>query len=286
MEILTEQEKQKLILEKWSISDKVDDAVDEIFSTVTKTRSYSDIQKLDKDVYMYINNVSMKIFDMNFQLWYYIYSCHNREVCDFIYHNAENMNAYIEKENKLVITLYDVLGKYVTEYNTKNIVHEVEHMLQIHYGMKHNPNYIKLMDKAYDFASDVKYNMENHNNEEILIANLIYYSNSHEQDAFINEYYNEIKFNFGKYLIKQTETDQIFYNFQYYVDRFFKEIDTNIDLQKALSEYKQFGYNQNNFSIMIKKQLHRFEKKMNNVRKHFKQLSMMEKKERFFWAGI
>ena len=46
----------------------------------------------------------------------------------------------------------------------------------------------------------------------------------------------------------------------------------NQTLLQALSQYKIYGYNVKNFQIMIDKGLHRFQKKMNNIEKHFKNI--------------
>ena len=38
----------------------------------------------------------------------------------------------------------------------------------------------------------------------------------------------------------------------------------------ALNKYRIFGYTKHNFKIMIDKGITRFQKKMNNIEKHFK----------------
>ena len=42
------------------------------------------------------------------------------------------------------------------------------------------------------------------------------------------------------------------------------------NLLSALNKYRIFGYTKHNFKIMIDKGVKRFQKKMNNIEKHFK----------------
>lgn len=276
---LTEGKKQKIITEKWSISDKIDDGINIILNTILKDYStHAECYKLDDGLWFYKNeDIPIEIFDINTKLTYFYYFTNDAKICDFVYNNASSLNGFDEKNNTLYITLYSINGEIQTDYSIKNLVHETEHLLQIHYGLKNNINYKKLTSDAYDFATSKIYNEKFNNFAEKVIAFLIYYSDSHEQDAFVNEYYKEIISNIGVLYNNTAEINRINELYQYYIDCFHSNIDKNIDYLNALNEYKQFGYNQTNFCIMLKKQKHRLEKKINNVKKHFKHISEYNK---------
>lgn len=277
---LTEAKKQKIITEKWSISDKIDEGIYIIYNTILNDYTKNaECHKISDGLWLYKNEeIPFNIFDMDCKLTYYYYYTIDKKMCDFVYHNASSLNGYDEKNKTLYITLYSINGEIQKEYTLKNIVHETEHLLQIHYGLKNNINYKKLTSDAYDYANDKirKQNFKNY--EEQVIAYLIYYSDSHEQDAFVNEYYKEIMSNITVLLSHKAEIDTILDYYTQYINYFNSNIDNNLELMQALIEYKIFGYNQNNFSIMLKKQKNRLEKKIKNVKKHFEYLNEINEK--------
>lgn len=272
--ILKEEVKQKILTERWSISDKIEDGVEIIRDSVLKDyANNAECHKIDNGIFLYMNNIPLSIFGIKVNLEYYYYYANDSDICDFIYENADKLNGYDEKNKTLYITLYSISGEIQKKYSYRNMVHEVEHLLQASYGMKNNLNYKKLTSDAYDHASKLIYSNNFGTYADKVIAYLIYYSDSHEQDAFVNEYYNEILHNIGVLYDNSAEMNRIYNLYKEYMYEYYKGIDNNIDFTKALNNYKEFGYNQNNFSIMLKKQLNRLEKKMNNVKKHFKHIS-------------
>lgn len=276
---LTETKKQKIITEKWSISDKVDDGINIIYKAILDDYLHNAIcYKIDDGLWLYKNEeIPFNVFGIKCKLTYFYYYTINKKMCDFIYKNASSLNGYDEKNKTLYITLYSINGEIQKEYTLKNLVHETEHLLQIHYGLNNNINYKKLTSDAYDYASNKIRKSDFKNYAEQVIAYLIYYSDSHEQDAFINEYYREILSNISVLLTHKAEINTILDCYKQYINYFYSNIDTNLELIQALIEYKKFGYNQNNFSTMLKKQEHRFEKKINNVKKHFQHLNEISK---------
>ena len=163
------------------------------------------------------------------------------------------------------------MGQLIEEPSNKNLSYELEHILQISQGIKNNPRYDQLVNSAYNMASSVIADSENKNKFDVIIAWLIYYSNKHEQDAFMNEYYQDLR-NMKSLMNDKNSETHLRYNDYLKKVAIFKNNINNQTLLQALSQYKIYGYNVKNFQIMIDKGLHRFQKKMNNIEKHFKNI--------------
>lgn len=259
-----------LLTEKWSISDEVENEYDRLISTLYSDIKNCSVETIEKGLLFYSNTIhNYKVLDRVFDINYFIYNCSTDNLCDFVYNEAENLNGFQEDENILNITLYMINNIFVEKYCEKIICHEMEHIIQINYGYKNNSKYKKLMNNAYDYANNVIRQENGFNKYDKLIAWLIYYSNSHEQDAFMQEYAKELKRSPSILFTKKSETHNILYFYSRYCNEFLSNIDDKA-INKAISNYKIYGYNITNFKMMATKQLNRFKKKMNNIEKNFK----------------
>lgn len=121
------------------------------------------------------------------------------------------------------------------------------------------------MSKAYHIVSENIEKYGNNNNSfESVAAFLLYYSNPHEQEAFVNEYYKDLSSLKKSEYIKSLYTDYLNKN------AIFNSNINNPKLINALYVYSIYGYNVKNFQLMIKKGMQRLQRKMKNIEKHFK----------------
>lgn len=258
-----------LITEKWSICDKVQDGVDNVLKTIYQNVFNSDCDTIiDKQLYLFQGRViNYNLFDELITINYFVYNCSNKEYCNYVYENGYELNGYIESEKCLNLTLYMVNNQWEERLCENNVVHELEHILQIKYGQTNNKNYSSLMKGCYNFANSILQERNLHNQFEVCLAILFYYCNSHEQDAFIQEYARELKKNSQILITKDCEIYKILKltenNYNFFVNNENKFIS-------AVKAYKIFGYNISTMKTMFSKQINRFKKKIKNVEKNFK----------------
>ena len=124
------------------------------------------------------------------------------------------------------------------------------------------------MSPAYDQANEVLRSETGYSKIEKALAWLIYYSNSHEQDAFMQEYARELRKNPSILFSKKSSTHDILNRYAYYTKYFLDNME-NKDILNAIKLYKIYGYNISNIKMMCTKQLNRFKRKMNNIEKNF-----------------
>lgn len=264
-------ENRKLIYERWSYSSQMDDMMGYVYTQLSNDLPNSKTHKIDNGIWLKTNTIdNLSIFGVNdIKFEYYVYVCETDEMCEYVINNCYSMNNFSESINELVVTFYTVNYQIVEEPSNKNLSHELEHILQISQGRKNNTNYSSLMDAAYNVASQVISDDMNSNIYDETIAWLIYYSNPHEQDSFMNEYYQDLRRHKQFLNSKDSETHLRYYD---YIDRykFFTNHINSTKLQTAAIKYKLYGYTIDNINLMCKKGITRFKKKMNNIEKHFK----------------
>lgn len=260
----------ELITEKWSISDEVDNFSEKMLKDILLDIPNAKQESIDNGL-LFVSNIikNYSICEQNFELNYYIYNCSNESLCDFVYKEGMNLNGYEEDKKVLHLTLYMINNIWKMEYCEKNVSHEIEHILQINYGFTKNENYKKLTDEAYEHANYILRQECGYSKVDRNIAWIVYYSNSHEQDAFMQEYARELRRNPSLILTKKSETHKIFNNYEQYCQYFLENKD-QIAVKNAVKQYRIFGYNMKNFQMMATKQLKRFKKKMTNIEKNFK----------------
>ena len=272
IEVLNEEIKrnESLITEMWSYSEDMDSAMEYVYDTIANNINNTERHIMDKGIVLIKgvikNNLTLfNIPDITCE--YYVYDSSDDEKYRFIYKNGYSVNGYYEKEKLLVVTLYTVNGRLIEEPSNKNLSHELEHILQISKGLEHNKNYSQLMNSAYNYASEIIADSTSSITETIL-AWLIYYSNKHEQDAFMNEYYQDLRNNQQFVNDKDSETHIRLADYADKYEKFNKYADTS-EMRDAIKHYKMLGYTKANLSVMFNKGLNRFKKKMLNIEKHF-----------------
>ena len=179
---------EKLLFERWSYSDEIDDTMDYIYNELSKVLNRSETHKIEEGIWLKRGSIeNLTIFNISgIKFDYYVYVCSNDEMCEYILKEGYSENNYDETSKELVVTFYTVNGQLIEEPSNKNLLHELEHILQISKGSQKNKNYKTLMTGAYNLSSNIIANGGVNVFEEI-VAWLIYYSNPHEQDAFMNE---------------------------------------------------------------------------------------------------
>lgn len=265
------QKNKELIFERWSYSSQMDDMMDYVYTQLSNDLPNSKTRKIDNGIWLKTNVIdNLSIFGVNDVTFeYYVYVCENDEMCEYVINNCYSMNNFNEMNNELAITFYTVNYQIVEEPSNKNLSHELEHILQISQGRKNNTNYSSLMDGAYNLASQIISDETDINIYDETIAWLMYYSNPHEQDSFMNEYYQDLRCHRQFLNSNDSETHLRYYD---YVDKynFFINNMNKTDLLTAVKKYKLYGYTIGNINLMCQKGIKRFKKKMNNIEKHFK----------------
>ena len=265
----------RLITEKWSISDEVQDAKEQLLNYLKEIVHSGECTTVIKgQLYFYKGTIkNYKILNKVINLNYYLYDCINEEICNYVYNEGYHVDGLDEKTNELNITLYMIQGKWKELYCEKNTVHELEHILQIRFGEQNNDKYERLTNYCYDLANKILMETNRHSIYEVMLAKLFYYSNSHEQDAFIQEYAIELKYNLNRLYTKNTELHLILKMMKDYYNRFLNEKSA---FSIAVKDYQIYGYTYNSMSKMFSRQINRLEKKMKRVENNFRRSEVRE----------
>lgn len=260
----------ELLLEKWSRSDDIDKFIEDVYDAITKTIPSSEKTKLDDGIDLYCGNCSCRFLDEEINIEYYIYNTSDNEKAHFAITNLERMNGYDFSTNEMILTLYLVNGVPFEPTTTRNIAHEAEHLLQITYAKRNNKNYVKLNGDEYEYASEIIHGDIPSNETQKKIAMLFYYCNPHEQDSFINEYYEALKFRKQFMEDKDSDIHRLLFSMKHLYE-WCKANLNNEEFSEAIDKYAVFGYSKKTFMVMVEKGIKRFGKKMRNIEKHFKE---------------
>ena len=254
------------ICEKWSRSDEIDDAVSKIYKCIQSTIGESSVNSIDNGLDLYVGNCECSLFGENVLIEYYVYNADSDEIIQEVIDGAYSRNGYDEATKELIITIYLVNGEVIEPVSTKNVSHELKHMFQIRYAKKSNRNYKQLNGSEYQYASEV---LDSEASSQIAkkIAWLFYYSNRHEQDALMNEYYEDLRNNRQFIIDKDSEIHSRLFSYEHLAE--WAKICNTEEFVNELAKYKKFGYNRNAFLLMVEKGIKRFKKKMKNIEKHF-----------------
>lgn len=262
-------ENARILSEKWSVCDKAEEYCDAILEEIRNNLPNSNTERVDKGILFHEGVLkNFKIMEQTIQIHYYVYHCFIKNVADFLYEEGRAVNGYNEDDKILFLTSYMVNNQWVNEYCEKIVVHGTEHIIQINYGYSNNFKYKGFINSAYKQARDVLADGAGHSRIDMIVAKLIYYSNAHEQDAFMQEYAKELKHKlpFSK---EKTETEKLLGTYEEYVEYILNNVKSP-SVINAVKAYRPFGYTMSNFKLMCTKQLQRFKRKMKNVEKNFK----------------
>ena len=155
------------------------------------------------------------------------------------YYNSLEHNSWSSYEDRTMTIVFAVIeGKVHPEF-LSDIYHEVEHLFQ--YGMG--------MQKRIDLYDAIVEELQNNNNTELqkAMCRLIYYTFSHEQDAFANQFYAFLKTNkptisFDELLYTSTEYVHFYNDLMHYNHNINKNRDEGNELlQKLGMTFEQFN---------------------------------------------
>lgn len=259
-------ENRQFLNEKWSYSSDVEEESDKLIEAIQQIFLNGDSTRITKDIIIYVGEINdYLIFDDNITVQYYVYNCRNMGSIDYLYNGGGYyQSGYVEDDKTLILTLYAINNDLQKNLTKKETVHEVEHIMQSFYGKINAEKYTKLVSDIYTVANNVLQNPNTHSKVDVIVAKSIYYSNSHEQDAFMQEYYQELKKNRFIQISQKGEIHEVLKEYLYCYNFIINKCSDN-----DLKVYKYYGVTKNNLSKYISKQIKRFERKMKNIEKHF-----------------
>ena len=268
------------LCEKWSRSDEIDGVVSLVYSKIEETLGNATENKIEKGLSLYVGDFECEMWCEKVNVEYYVYNADSDEIIYNAIQNAFSRNGYDEETKEMIITIYLSNGEVIEPVSTKNISHEVEHILQIQYSKKNNKNYKLLNRDEYKYASEI---IDNEKAPQIAkkIAWLFYYSNRHEQDALMNEYYEDLRHNRQFIIDKNSEIHSRLFSYEHLAE--WCKLCNTEEFNNELNVYRRFGYNRTAFFTMVDKGLKRFKKKMKNVEKHFEnRVSQLNEQRRHY----
>lgn len=263
---------ENIILERWSHSEEVDEYVEYLYDRIADAVPYAQRSVIMEDALDLITgSCGVVVFGINLRLNFFVYVADGKESLDMAVNECDSLSGISEDGKELYLTVYTVNGEVVEGVSNKNLYHEVEHLLQMSKGRKDGEEFMNLMDKAYRIAQGVIRNTDSDPVSQN-IAWLFYYSNPHEQDAFMNEYYFDLVKMRQSLVDKNNETHQILDRYKKLYDWYVKNRFSPLVIRE-LSKYSNSGISQRGFEVMLRKGVSRFEKKMMNVEKHKRELT-------------
>lgn len=259
-------ENRAILDEQWSHSDEVEKECDTLFEYLQSNFYKYNCERITQDVVLFIGEIeNYKMFNSDIRINFYVYNTNSAEMIDYLYNGGGYyVNGYEERDRTLTITLYAINNILQQQITKETLVHELEHIMQISYSMKNNTNYRKLTSDIYDTASNIIRNQENYSQTDCIVAYLIYYSNSHEQDAYLQSYYQELKSNRFAQVTHNSETHNILSIYQEYYEWLLNN-QNNVNLNL----YKLYGVTYSNLTKYVGRQIERFKRKMKNIEKSF-----------------
>ena len=103
----------RIITEKWSYSNTIDDYTEYIYDIVEKTIGNAEYHSLSNDIKLYVNEVNVEIYGIKMPFYYLCYNCRNEEACQNAHEYLDSKNGYNEQQNYLIITIYLVNGDII-----------------------------------------------------------------------------------------------------------------------------------------------------------------------------
>lgn len=259
----------QVITERWSHSEEIDAAAESIYEKIRQTiRGAQEHEIIKHELYLRTGETSMTLFGRKITLNYYVYIAYGEESLTLAINSGASLNGISDDETAMYVTVYTLRGEVIEKISNRNVYHEAEHMLQISMGQKNNPSYRSLVKNCYRRVKDVLGNQDEHTQTEVNIAWLYYYSDPHEQDAMMNEYYSDLAIMRQVIGTQKTPTQEVLDNYQR-LAQWFERHQNTADVSKEAETYRRLGMQSDSFLLMVRKGLRRFEKKMRNVEKHF-----------------
>ena len=281
--ILEEQE--DFLFEQWSHYADIDFATEYIYQRVADTvYKAKDVTVVEGKSYCRRGVTEINVFGKDLKLYFLMYIATDNEFVNYMINYCYSHNGIDKNENIIYITLYTVNGELLEPMCNKTVAHELKHVLQMAKSEKNDINYDGLGDLAFEHSAEVLDNTPNYSAADVYVAWLYYYSNPHEQDAFMEEYYKDLCY--AKEFIEdeKSETHTRFKEYENLIQWYQENKDDN-EVVSAVNQYRVHGMPKRNFETMITNGYKRFKRKMNNIEKHFKESSQYLK-EHHYHGGL
>lgn len=261
-------EEEHFLFEKWSHYEDLDNAVNYIYNEIAKVLPYIKSKPvIENQIYYRDGETKISVFGLEMNLIFRFYIATNNAFINTMVRHCYSKNGISDDEKTMTLTIYSVNGSLLEPLSNKTVSHELKHVLQISLGMNNNVNYNSLGDLAFEHASDVLDNPAS-NDTEINIATLYYYSNEHEQDSFMEEYYKDLCDMKQAIWNKNSETHALLNHYKDLMDWYYNN-KNKPETISVVSSYRIHGMPKRNFETMINNGYKRFIRKMNNIEKNF-----------------
>jgi hypothetical protein len=277
--------RERFLFEKWSHCDEIDGAVERVYKRIGEIAPDAKEETvMENRIFLRRGEFDENFFGKKMHVFFFMFIARNEEDIDVMVDKYAGVNGIEPDEKTMYITIYTLNGTLLEPVSNKNVSHEIKHVYQMAKVGSGNVNYTNLADMAYERSSNVLNEPNQHSESELNVAWLYYYSNPYEQDAFVEEYYKDLCHLRQFMENKNSETHQRLAMYRWLIDWYFDNRD-NPEVSIAVSQYRIHGMPKRNFETMIRNGYKRFEKKIRNIEKHFKQTDSYLR-EHLFRGGV
>ena len=244
----------KQIFEELSISDEIKSEAENLAKVILMdSKIKAEIIKKNGFDNVLKNEFIIKLFGVNYNIIYYIYSINN--ISEFDIKLFKNLISITKNnENEIILNLLFVSNNPDSEYFYSQIYHELTHVYQY---IKSKNDVLKntKIKNLYDLIKDIKYSSQSELN--ILFTNAIYACFDFEQDALLHETYCEYMKSYQIYHLNFDIEDSNAY-------KFIEDLRNAIEHINELDE-KLFKNSQEFYLNLFTEKLKRFETKFGKL---------------------
>ncbi|MCD8207337.1 MAG: hypothetical protein LUD72_05305 [Bacteroidales bacterium] len=254
----------ELITEKFSISNDVANAADQIYKDVSNEYAKCLYKKLQDGLYYREGQKDYDFWGHHLKVVFCIYDFTDQRVFDDIVDDIDFENEFNRKSMTMTISVVTLFGMVYKESTEDNVYHEMEHFYQWCMKKNTNPQWEALDNLAYSYAN---VNLQTSSDNIVrMIAWIVYYSKPSEQDAFAHEYYVQSRNSMDNFRKRNTVIEQRFDYYKHLV-KWLNENYNDPNVQFRLNQYRQYGYTPKNILTYANKGIKRFKEKIEHVRK-------------------
>lgn len=257
-----------LLLERWSHSEDVDRYVDYVYGKIKEAGNTLEWKKTEyPNLFVQSGKTDVTIFGIDLTLCFTVYFAFSHDAAKHAIERHNSGNSIDLDGKRLNIIVFVHNGEVVEAVSTPNIMHEIEHLLQISKGFKSKEDMHDIVNAAYHVAYSILIGGE-YGEEEKAVARLVYISNPHEQDALMNEYYYQLMHHEQFVGVRGGATIDTLKKYEEDAEWFLGNMYEPW-MDALITRYRAVGLNRSVFGSMVRNGLHRFKRKMRNVEKHF-----------------
>lgn len=244
----------KHLFEELAISDEIKSEAENLAKVIlADSKVKAEVIKKNGFDNVLKNEFIIKLFDVNYNIIYYIYSIKNNSEFDIkLFKNLISITK--NNENEIILNLLFVSNNPDSEYFYSSIYHELTHVYQY---IKSKNDILKntKIKNLYNLIKDIKNNRQTE--LDILFTNAIYACFDFEQDALLHETYCEYMKSYQIYHINFDIEDSNAY-------KFIEDLRNAINNIDKLDE-KLFKNTQDFYLHLFTKKLKRFETKFGKL---------------------